>query len=90
MKKVSLVPTLVVGFIGIGLGVLFALLAGLIFDVILIICGVLTLISAIPQLIGAIKGFAERKKAALAVFDLVMAFITHPKCGLSYINYCVN
>ena len=76
MKKVSLVPTLVVGCIGIGFGLLLALLAGLIFDVILIICGVLTLISAIPQFIGAIKGFTERKKAALAVFDLIMAFIT--------------
>ncbi len=76
MKKVSLVPTIIVGSVGIVFGVLFALLAGVIFDIILIVCGVLTLISAVPQLIGAIKGFAEKQKIGIAVFDLVMSVIT--------------
>ena len=74
MKKVTLVPTLVVGGIGIVFGILFALLASVIFDIILIVCGVFTLISAIPQLISAIKGFAERQK--IAVFDLIMSILT--------------
>lgn len=74
MKKVTLVPTLVVGGIGIVFGILFALLASVIFDIILIVCGVFTLISAIPQLISAIKGFAEKQK--IAVFDLIMSILT--------------
>ncbi len=76
MRKVSFVPTVVVGVIGIAFGILFALLAGVIFDIILIVCGVLTLISAIPQFIGAIKGFAEKQRVGIAIFDLVMSIIT--------------
>lgn len=76
MRKVSFVPTVVFGVIGIAFGILFALLAGVIFDIILIVCGVFTLISAIPQFIFAIKGFAEKKRVGMAVFDLVMSIIT--------------
>ena len=74
MKKVSLVPTIVVGAVGIIFGILFALLASVIFDIILIVCGIFTLISAITQLVSAIKGFAEKQK--IAVFDLIMAILT--------------
>ena len=74
MKKLSLVPTLVVGAVGIVFGIFFALLAGVIFDVILIVCGVFTLLSAIPQLISAIKGLADKQK--IAIFDLIMAILT--------------
>ena len=73
MKKVTLVPTLVVGGIGIVFGILFALLVGVIFDVILIVCGVLTLLSAIPQLISAVKGIADKQK--IAIFDLVTSIV---------------
>ena len=74
MKKLSIVPTLIVGIIGIVFGIFFALFAGIVFDVILIVCGVLTLLSGIPQLIGAIIEFSQKKK--IAVFDLVTSIIT--------------
>ena len=74
MRKVSLVPTFVVGAIGIVFGILFALLVGVIFDIILIVCGIFTLLSSIPQLIGAIKELSEKKK--IAIFDLITSLIT--------------
>ena len=74
IKKTSLVPTFVVGGIGIIFGLLVAFLAELIFDIVLIVCGVLTLLSGISQLFGAIVGFANKKK--VAVFDLIISAIT--------------
>ena len=67
-------PTFVVGGIGIIFGLLVAFLAELIFDIVLIVCGVLTLLSGISQLFGAIVGFANKKK--VAVFDLIISAIT--------------
>ena len=65
MRKVSLVPTIIVGSVGIVFGILFSLLVGVIFDIILIVCGIFTLLSSIPQLIGAIKELSEKKKIAI-------------------------
>ena len=74
MKKLSLVPTFVVGTIGILFGLLVAFFAQLIFDIILIVCGILTLLSGIPQFFGAIVELTDKKK--IAIFDLIVAVIT--------------
>ena len=74
MKKMSLVPTFVVGTIGILFGILVAFFAELIFDIILIVCGVLTLLSGIPQFFSAIVELTDKKK--IAIFDLIIAIIT--------------
>ena len=74
MKKLSLVPTLVVGTIGILFGLLVAIFAQLVFDIILIVCGILTLLSGIPQFFNAIVELTDKKK--IAIFDLVIAIIT--------------
>ena len=74
MKKLSLVPTFVVGAIGILFGLLVAFLSGIVFDVILIVCGILTLLSGIPHFLGAVIELADKKK--LAIFDLIIAAIT--------------
>lgn len=74
MKKASLVSSIVIGAIGILVGIMFAFLANLALTVICIICGVLTLLSGIPQLVGAVSGLIKNKK--MAVVDLVMSIVT--------------
>jgi uncharacterized membrane protein HdeD (DUF308 family) len=74
MKKASLISTIVIGAIGILVGVMFAFLANVALTVICIICGVLTLLSGVPQLVDAISGLVKKQK--MAIFDLVMSIIT--------------
>lgn len=74
MKKASLISTIVIGTIGILAGVMFAFLANVALTVICIICGVLTLLSGIPQLVSAVSGLVKKQK--MAIFDLVMSVIT--------------
>ena len=74
MKKASLVSTLVIGVLGILVGIMFAFLANVTLTIICIICGVLTLLSGIPQLVDAIGELANKQK--MAIFDLVMSIVT--------------
>ena len=74
MKKISLVPTFVVGTIGILFGLAVAFFAELVFDIILIVCGVLTLLSGIPQFFSAVVELTDKKK--IAIFDLIIASLT--------------
>ena len=74
MKKASLVSTIVIGAIGILVGIMFAFLASFALAVICIICGVLTLLSGIPQLVGAVSGLIKKEK--LAIVDLIMSIVT--------------
>ena len=74
MKKSSLVSTLVIGTIGILVGIMFAFLANVALTVICIICGILTLLSGIPQLVGAVSGLMKKEK--MAIVDLVMSIVT--------------
>ena len=74
MKKASLISTIVIGAIGILVGVMFAFLANVALTVICIICGVLTLLSGIPQLVGAVSGLMKKEK--MAIVDLVMSIVT--------------
>ena len=74
MKKASLISTIVIGTIGILVGILFAFLANVALTVVCIICGVLTLLSGIPQLVDAVSGLIKKEK--MAVVDLVMSIIT--------------
>lgn len=74
MKKASLISTIVIGAIGILVGVMFAFLANVALTVICIICGVLTLLSGIPQLVGAVSGLIKKEK--LAIVDLIMSIVT--------------
>ena len=74
MKKSSLVSTVVIGTIGILVGIMFAFLANVALTVICIICGILTLLSGIPQLVGAVSGLMKKEK--MAIVDLVMSIVT--------------
>ena len=68
MKKASLVSTVVIGAIGILVGIMFAFLASFALAVICIICGILTLLSGIPQLVGAVSGLIKKEKLAPQFF----------------------
>ena len=74
MRKVSVIPTVTVGVLGVAFGILFALLAGVIFDVILIVCGIFTLLAGVPQFIEAVSELSQKKK--IAALDFVMSVMT--------------
>ena len=72
MKKSSLVSTVVIGTIGILVGIMFAFLANVALTVICIICGILTLLSGIPQLVGAVSGLMKKEKMTVESVAMVV------------------
>ena len=74
MKKVSIVPTVVIGVIGICVGFLLAFVAGVMLSLLCIFCGILTLLAGIPQLVNALNELVSKRRAA--IFDLIMSVIT--------------
>lgn len=71
-----MVSTIVIGTIGIVAGLVLAFFHQLIVSLIFIILGILTLLSGIPQLVGAIKSFGNEGNNKEAILDLVMSILT--------------
>lgn len=74
MKRISLVPTIVIGSLGILAGIMFAFLANVALTVVCIICGILTLLAGVPQLATAIQELVNKNK--MAIIDLIFSVVT--------------